>query len=131
MEPLAKPAKDYFLAAEEALEEARVLWDRNLLKGTVNRAYYAMFYAASAAVAAEGLRLPKSHKTLLSLFYHHFVESGKLPRMFQRDLARTFQLRQQGDYEIHAPMGRERVKEAIEKAEAFVAEVKRVVDLES
>ncbi|MDO8688898.1 MAG: HEPN domain-containing protein [Dehalococcoidia bacterium] len=128
---MSKPASDYFLAADEALEEARALWDRNLLKGTVNRAYYAMFYAASAAVVAEGIRLPKSHKTLLNLFYHHFVESGRLQRTFHRDLARTFQLRQQGDYEIHAPMGRERVKEAVDKAEGFVSEIRKIVDLES
>jgi len=38
-------------------------------------------------------------------------------------------LRQQGDYEIHAPMGSERVREAVDKAEAFVSEIRKIVDL--
>lgn len=129
-EPLQKHASEYLLAAEEALQEARVLQDRNLLKGTVNRAYYAMFYGACAALVAEGVRLPKSHKTLLNLFHHHCVEKGKLLRTLHRDLVRTFQLRQRGDYEIHAELGREKVMEALEKAEAFVAEVTRALGIQ-
>ena len=40
----------------------------------------------------------------------------------------TFDLRQMSDYDVHAIVGEEVVKETIGKAQAFVAEVKRLFE---
>ena len=39
--------------ANESLEAARILLDKNLIRPSVNRAYYAMFYAVLALLASE------------------------------------------------------------------------------
>ena len=118
---------DYLLAAEEALEEAYVLSERGLLKGTVSRSYYAMFYAACAALIAQRVHLPRRHTTIINLFYKHLVQSDMVERQFHRDLARAFQLRQQSDYEIGVRLGEDKVREVVGGATTFVAEVRRVV----
>lgn len=86
--------------ADEALGDAKYLLQDNRLLAATNRAYYAMFYAASAALAAASVKLPKTHKGVSAMFYRHLVESGKVDRGFHRDFAKTFQLRQRTDYEI-------------------------------
>ncbi|MBI2863526.1 MAG: HEPN domain-containing protein [Chloroflexi bacterium] len=113
--------------ADEALSDAKYLLHDNRLKGAANRAHYAMFHGASAALSQASIPAPKKHKTLISLFYHQFVETGRMPRQLHRDLVKAFRLRQQGDYEILSRFGTDEVREVVEMAEAFVAEVRRLV----
>lgn len=120
-------ANEYLLASEETLREAEILVESGLLKGALNRAYYAMFYAACAALVWERVKLPKSHRALITLFYRHLVESKKMKRDFHRDLVRAFQLRQQGDYEVQVQVGENEVRGTLEKPSSFVAEVKKMM----
>ncbi len=66
MEPSQAYSNKYLPAAEETREEARSLLTRSFIKGTVNRAYYAMFYAACAALLSENGSIPKRHRTVMS-----------------------------------------------------------------
>lgn len=129
MEPSREYVERQLQLADEALDDAQYLLQDNRLKATTNRAFYAMFHAASAALASAGVKPPKTHKGVVSLFYQHFVEPGKVPRPFHHDYVRTFQLRLQTDYEIHTNIGEEEIRELIGKAEAFVAEVKRLAGI--
>ena len=45
--------------AHETLEEAEILFDQNHWRGTINRAYYAMFYAVLALAASKGVIISK------------------------------------------------------------------------
>lgn len=128
-EPSQEYAKRQLQLADEALSDAKYLLEDNRLKAAANRAYYAMFYAASAALTSTNVKLPKRHRAVITLFYRHFVEAGKMPREFHRDFVRTFQRRLQSDYEIYAHIGEEEVRETVGKAEAFVAEVKKVMGI--
>ena len=127
MEPSREYAREYFHAAEQALQEAAVLFDKLLLNGAVSRAYYAMFYAASAALLAQGVKLPKKHKTVATLFYHHLVETGSIPRASHQSFIQAFKMRQQTDYEVRSHLDAGEVRHLLENAEAFVDGVKKVV----
>lgn len=87
-----------------------------------------MFYATLAALIAAGVELPKRHKTAINLFYAYLVEAGKLTREYHRDLMRAYQLRQRGDYELYAHLGEDQVRQMVEKAEAFIEEIKKVLE---
>lgn len=52
MSPGFTPAK-YLDKAERALQAARLLYDAGEIEGVCNRAYYAMYDAAHAALLAE------------------------------------------------------------------------------
>lgn len=114
--------------ADEAVDDAKYLLLGNRLKGAANRAYYAMFHAVMAALADANLRLPKTHSGAISLFGRHYIRTGKMNRQFARDLRDAYNLRQQSDYEIFAEVGDEQVRVTVGKAEAFVAEVKRLFE---
>lgn len=65
--------------AEEALEEAEVLYKSNHLNASVNRLYYACFYAVSALLLNEGLSSSK-HSGIRSLFNQHWVKTGRVSK---------------------------------------------------
>lgn len=64
-----------------------------------SRAYYAMFYAASALLAAEGLALAK-HGVVVGKFGELFCKTGRLPVDLHRHLLDAFQVRQVADYAV-------------------------------
>ena len=106
--------------AREMLSDAKLMLDRESYRSAVDRSYYAMFHAARAALHNEGVDLPKSHAGLRNLFGQHFLVTDKLNRDLGRWLGQAFRLRQQGDYEVHADVGREAVEEGIANAEKFL-----------
>ena len=74
--------------AQVAAQSARVLFERGDMDGAVNRAYYATFGAARAAVASvrAALASSKGHGTIFRRFAKHVVEE----RGFDPSLGRAF-----------------------------------------
>lgn len=84
--------------ARETLEDARVLRRQGRSPWSViNRAYYAMFYAALALLLFSGRGATK-HSGVIALFDEHFVKAGVFPAEMSRWLHRAFDLRQLADY---------------------------------
>ena len=114
--------------ADEALNDATYLWQGDRLRAATNRAYYAMFHAAQAALASDGVRRPRTHRGTINLFGQHWTRAGKIDLPYARDLQDAFDMQLKSDYDIYAVLNNELVGETISKAAAFVAEVKRLVD---
>jgi uncharacterized protein (UPF0332 family) len=117
--------------AQQALASARMLLDAGDTDGATNRAYYAMFDAAIAALAWAGggtARNPphKSHSGLIGSFGQHLVQTGRLPAEFGRSFNRVQELRLTADY-LADPLPLDNAKWAIEEAENFVAGVRRLL----
>jgi uncharacterized protein (UPF0332 family) len=85
----------------------------------VNRAYYAMFYAALALLAKIGHRTSK-HSGALALFDQHFIKSKILPKEMGKFLHATFDMRQTGDYEEQAEITKEQATEVLDAAMRFI-----------
>lgn len=83
--------------AGESLEEARLLLDAGRINGSVNRLYYACFYAVSALLLTQGQSSSK-HSGVRALFDREWVNTGKVPREVGRFYRKLFNSRQQGDY---------------------------------
>lgn len=71
--------------AEETLEEARILLEKDKIRGAMNRVYYSMFYAACALLASKQLFASK-HSGVIALFHREFVKNGEFPK----DLAKIY-----------------------------------------
>ena len=69
--------------AAQAAASAKVLLDTGDADGACNRAYYAMFDAARAALlASDALVNPdigRTHSGLISAFSLHLVKTGRVP----------------------------------------------------
>ncbi|NCQ35204.1 HEPN domain-containing protein, partial [bacterium] len=90
----------------------------------VNRAYYAIFYAANAMLATIGEARSK-HSGVISLFRNRFVKTGDLPVELSDIYGRVLDNRQRGDYDLGLQMDEEQAKTDIEDARRFVDEVEQ------
>jgi len=105
--------------AAQSAKSARLLLEHGDTDGAANRAYYAMFDAARAALAATGREPPRTHRGLISAFSLHLVKDGTIPVEHSRDLNHAERLRLIADY-LGDPIERDAVSAIIAKAERFV-----------
>jgi uncharacterized protein (UPF0332 family) len=85
--------------AVQAAASAQVLLSTGDADGACNRAYYAMFDAARAALLATGAELGKTHKGVLNAFSERLVKAGPLPKEMGRLLKHAETFRYVADYE--------------------------------
>jgi uncharacterized protein (UPF0332 family) len=110
--------------AEEALADAKALFEmRESWSGTINRAYYAVFYAATAALATRNLAASR-HSGIISIFGKEFSKTGIVAPELGRIFHRLFELRQRSDYDSPAEPTREIASECIHDAEKFIGGIK-------
>ena len=106
--------------ADRALTSARLLLDAGDTDGACNRAYYAMFDAARAALASEvESETTKTHSGLIAAFGLQLVKPGRLPRELGRMLNRAEDVRLLADYTGGSVEPAE-ARELLAQAEAFV-----------
>lgn len=95
-------AQDLLAKANRAAASAKVLLDIGDAEGACNRAYYAMFDAARAALVACGApvepEIAKTHNGLISAFSLHLVKTGRVSLELGRALNKADELRLVADY---------------------------------
>lgn len=114
--------------ASKAAASARLLLDSGDADGACNRAYYAMFDAARAAliwsVAAVEPTVAKTHGGLIAAFSLHLVKTGRLPVELGKALNRAAEIRLVADYsgeEVTA----EKAQWLIENSTVFIETVRQ------
>ncbi len=85
----------------------------------INRAYYAMFYAALALLSTIGQETSK-HSGMMALFDEHFIKPKILPKERGKFLHRAFDMRHMGDYEYQIERSREQALQVLESAARLV-----------
>jgi uncharacterized protein (UPF0332 family) len=110
----------------ESLEAARLLFEKRLERQSVNRSYYAMFYAVLALLATRKLETSK-HSGAITLFDKEFVREGTFKKDFSRWLHSAFDLRQRSDYSIDIKVTKKEAETTLAQATAFVNKVKEVL----
>ena len=112
--------------AYECLEAASTLLKKGLIRPSINRAYYAMFYAVLALLVLEKKETSK-HGGAIALFDRDFVKKGIFAKDFSRWLHDAFDLRQRSDYAALYHPSTDEAEKTLENARAFVLEVKRQI----
>ncbi len=109
--------------AERAADSAKLLLEAGDADGACNRAYYAMYDAARAALLATGApveaEVTRTHSGLISAFSLHLVKPGRVPLELGRALNRVEEIRLIADYKGDA-VEREQAVWAVDQASAFV-----------
>lgn len=110
--------------ADTACSSARALLDLGDVDGAANRAYYAMFDAARAALLASGapveLDIGRTHSGLIGAFGNFLVKNGPVSKEVGRLLNRAHEIRLVADYNGDSVEPAD-AKEMVEQAETFVA----------
>jgi uncharacterized protein (UPF0332 family) len=91
---------------------------------TVNRAYYAVFYAANALLATRHMERSK-HSGVIAAFREHFVKTGLIEPEYSDGYGEAMDTRQRGDYTLELVLDEARARELIEQAEKFVSRIER------
>lgn len=113
--------------ARETLEDARVLANASRWAACVNRLYYACFYAVSALLLQDDLSSTK-HTGVRSLFNHHFVKTGKVPRLLAQVYNDLFARRQESDYLDFVHLEGAQVRPWLAEAEQLVEHVASLIE---
>lgn len=107
-------------SAREMLRDAQVLKENNGSPvSIVNRAYYAVFYAALALLVTADTE-PNKHSGVLAKFDELFIRQGIFPKEMSRIIHHAFDMRQAGDYQKSRVITEEQAIEVLRSAEEFV-----------
>ena len=112
----------YMERAHQTLEVAAHNLDDGFYAAAVNRAYYAVFYAANAMLSTQGLARSK-HSGVISAFRELFVKPGLIEAEYSRTYGRVMDDRHLGDYEIKRTITAGRAQEDLDGAQRFVSRV--------
>lgn len=112
--------------ADETLNDARLLFEKERLCGYVNRLYYACFYAVSALLLTKDFSTSK-HGHLRSLMHREFVKAGMISAELGKHFDLLFNNRQKGDYGDFIKFNKDEVADWFAKTEQFVNHIKAIV----
>lgn len=115
--------RHWWKMAEETLQSARTEYEAGLLHGAINRAYYAVFYVATALLVERGLRF-KKHAGVRAALHREVTKTGVLPAEMGALYDRLFADRQRGDYLVLTEFEPEYVKEKIESVATFLGAIR-------
>jgi uncharacterized protein (UPF0332 family) len=117
--------------AQSALRAARLLLDNGYADDACNRAYYAMFDGARAALLVVGAPVQaeeaRTHRGLISAFGQYVVKPGRLPAGFGKALNRAHEVRLLADYSGE-PVEIEQAAELVHGATEFITAVVALLD---
>lgn len=111
----------------DSMNEAKLLADESFYNASINRLYYACYYAAVALLLANDIPA-QTHSGVKTMLGLHFIAKGKLSSSAGKTLAVLFNQRHSSDYDAFVYCDREMVDEYYPKAEAFIGEVKNLLE---
>jgi uncharacterized protein (UPF0332 family) len=110
--------------AHRALKDAQAEISPDL---SVNRSYYAMYYAAQAILLLNGYEV-KTHKGVNSEFSKYFVKTGQIPKEIFKSLGRAENDRYKADYHPKSGISDEEAHEHLKNAVAFVSMIENLIE---
>lgn len=125
-ENLKELIRYWFEKSQESLDAAYDEMKAGRLSFSVNRIYYACFYAVSAVLLQRELRF-KKHSGVRAAFHHDFVKPGMVSLEHGRLYDELFEARQRGDYIGLASFEQKQVEDWLQQANQFVEAIKSLI----
>lgn len=108
--------------AKEMLIESEEIIGLNFLNSSVNRLYYACYYAVTALLLKENINA-QTHSRVKQMFGLHFVATNKISKESGRFYSQIFNERITGDYDDFISFDIETVNALLKMSQAFVQEI--------
>ncbi len=113
--------------AEQYLKDAQRTLKLEMYDTSANRSYYAIFHAARAVLALDGLDF-KKHSGVISNFQMRYIKTGIFDKQLSNILKSAFSLRTESDYEDFYVISKAEVEQQVKEAETFYSAVKKYVE---
>ncbi|MBR6222139.1 MAG: HEPN domain-containing protein [Lachnospiraceae bacterium] len=120
-------SKYRYETAIEALEDARLMFQNERYKNSLNRAYYAVFHAIRSVNALDRFDSSK-HSGVIAYFNQNYVKSGVFSREMSRIIKEAYESREKADYLDFYVASRNEAEKQIERAEQFLEVIRIYLD---
>lgn len=125
-EQRAQVARYWWSQAEESLVAARRELDVGALSFAVNRLYYAVFYAVSAALFERQLSFKKD-AAVRAAFHQELVKAGLLEPQWGKVYDQLFEDRQEADYVPLVSFDHEYVQSQLARCGQFLDQIRPLI----
>lgn len=112
---------------KDSLEVAEWTFAQNLYKDSINRSYYAAFYAIKTVLAVEEIDF-KRHKDVMGYFNKTYVATEKISKELGRKIGKLQQIREKSDYDDFYLASKEIAKRQVDTAKQVIEEVVMFLD---
>ena len=112
--------------AHQAIEDSRILLERESFTGALNRIYYSGFYIISALAIRFGFSTSK-HSQLIGWFNKNFVKTSKVKKEIGRIIYKSFEQRMESDYNPLSKFTCEEIEEDLEKMREVITSIEKLV----
>ena len=113
--------------SQQYLRSAAVLLEIGDYDSSVSRAYFAMFYAAQAALLMTDASV-RSRRSVRSAFVERFVDGrGRFPRRAAEVLHHGYELQEAADYAQRSAVSEDDAEGLLGEAEAFIGSIDALV----
>ena len=134
-ESLDKESRDSLIVyrterAYGSLKEAKLMAQAGFYNASINRLYYACYYMAVALLLKNNISA-QTHSGVKTMLGMHFTSKGKLSISASKIFATLFEKRHSSDYDDFVYCDQEMFDELYPKAEAFIEEVKELIESSS
>ena len=117
-------ARFWIERSHRTVDEAKLMAENGWWDTCANRLYYACFYALSALFKKHALPTSK-HSGVRSLFFQHFVQTGKVSSEFGDLFRALYEARREGDYEPSQILDKAEVAPWIGQTEEFIKTIEQ------
>jgi uncharacterized protein (UPF0332 family) len=112
--------------AFETLNEADKMIENQFWNASVNRIYYACFYAVSGLLLKKGIDT-STHKGIRQMFGLHYVQPGLIAKEYGRFFSDLYDRRQTGDYDDFVTTDEETAARLFLLANEFIREIDSLI----
>ena len=117
-----------FQRAEESLDDALILIEKNKWNTAINRLYYSCFYAVIALLLNNDIET-RTHDGARTKFSNEFIKTGTLDKKYGKLFVKLFDYRQKGDYGDLFDFDDKIVLPLVDQVKDFLTEIKKLIYL--
>ena len=112
--------------AKDTIKEVEILIENQLWTTSINRLYYACFYATSALLLKHDIKA-ESHGGTRRMLGLHFVKTGIISKDLGKFYSDIFDMRHTGDYDDFVDFTKEDVLDAIIPARELIEKIETLL----
>ncbi len=116
--------------AKETYEDALILKDKSRWNSTINRLYYAAFYAVMALLISKKVKT-STHNGVKISFNKLFIKTKEIPQEYGKLFAQLFTWRQKGDYDDLYDFNEAKVLPYFKPVESLIEIVENIISTDN
>jgi uncharacterized protein (UPF0332 family) len=112
--------------AKDTLDDAHILAEKSKWNSSINRLYYAAFYAVTALLLKSDLKTT-THNGVKSKFSEHFIKTNLVSMELGKIYSQLFTWRQKGDYDDFFDFEKDKVMPYFKPVKELIDTIERIL----